>query len=461
MNPCRHSTCVPEHFVTIELTLREKPTLLETRHSEFGHEWFEEATRMNQSNKALSYTVLLRWGWLFLLILSQPIAAQADTYYVEITGNDSNPGTSDRPWRHPQKCVDRNSPLVKGDTCLIGKGTYTDTDGDGIVIYIRSSAPQGTASEPITLKSASPLGAVISLSSTGKGNSGIYVGRSHYVIEGFDIQGGKNPLAATAGINVSGVVTGLTIRQNAIHGQGVGVCSESSNAYSGIQLSSSSNVTIEHNRIYHIGRLRNGVQDCTTTKNFQDHGVYSPGASNVTIRRNIFYDITRGYALHVYSGRGKSHENVFIYNNTISGKSPTGRPSGQIALCNTLRNVHIKNNIFHDLPLDYVIQYCAAGTNAISLVISHNLTNGTRNDFQNPNKKPFSGVTQLSNRTNVDPRFVDAESRNFKLLSTSPAINSGTNMGLPYKGSAPDIGAYEFSEQDDPEPLRPEDVRIQ
>ena len=39
--------------------------------------------------------------------------------------------------------------------------------------------------------------------------------------------------------------------------------------------------------------------------------------------------------------------------------------------------------------------------------------------------------------------FVDADNGDFHLQSNSPAIDAGVNVGLPFKGNAPDVGAYE------------------
>jgi hypothetical protein len=59
------------------------------------------------------------------------------------------------------------------------------------------------------------------------------------------------------------------------------------------------------------------------------------------------------------------------------------------------------------------------------------------------------------NSVQGNPQFINITNKNFKLQSTSPAINTGANLGAPYyidkdgisrpQGSAWDIGAYETS----------------
>jgi hypothetical protein len=62
---------------------------------------------------------------------------------------------------------------------------------------------------------------------------------------------------------------------------------------------------------------------------------------------------------------------------------------------------------------------------------------------------------------NVDPKFVSS-STDFHLQSTSPAINTGSNVGLTQdyyansapQGPAPDIGAHEFQAIEPPKRLK-------
>ncbi len=43
-----------------------------------------------------------------------------------------------------------------------------------------------------------------------------------------------------------------------------------------------------------------------------------------------------------------------------------------------------------------------------------------------------------------DPDFVSYADSNFQLLPGSPAIDAGTDLGFPYQGNAPDMGAFEY-----------------
>ncbi len=75
-----------------------------------------------------------------------------------------------------------------------------------------------------------------------------------------------------------------------------------------------------------------------------------------------------------------------------------------------------------------------------------------------PNSSLFHNVTQRGsasadpNEIVADPLFVDRAGGDYHLQAGSQAIDSGVDVGLPFLGSAPDRGPFEFDESMVPEP---------
>ncbi|MGE0471022.1 MAG: hypothetical protein AB7L09_20120 [Nitrospira sp.] len=330
-----------------------------------------------------------------------------------------------------------------------------DTKGNGIVVYASGTSPAGTASQPITIKSEKPLEAVIIVPSAKDDavNAGFYISRPYYIIEGFDINGGSNNGAKASH---SGVVfnqtTGGTARLNAIHHIGRTICSDSPYGKSGMLLNKANNVLIEQNHFYSIGRLRDGENGCSTTIFHHDHGIYIKGATNVIVRRNVFYDTTCGYPVHVYGG---TTENLSIYHNTFSGRGPNGKPAGHILLANSIKGANIKNNISSDAQIGMINTYALT---ASGVIISHNLS-----DTLEKTGLSLAGVTFSNNiQRSTNLGFIDKSRNDFRLTSASAAVNRGTKDGVPpVKDGAPDIGAYEYSEQsNESSPAAPADLAV-
>lgn len=396
---------------------------------------YEKAIRLN------SPPVLVRSlsgiGILFLLLGTGSV--QGATYFVAPTGDDSNPGTPDRPWRNLQKCA--AAPIQAGDVCIVRNGKYTDQNASGIVVYASRSSPPGTKSQPITIKSETPQGALIIIPSTKNAlNAGFYLSRPYYIIEGFDISGGSNhgDSVSLAGIEFAPSATGGVARFNTIHHVGRTICSDSSYGISGIGIHETSNVLIEYNQIYSIGRLRDGENGCSTIRFQNDHGIYIKAASNIIVRRNVIYDTNRGWPIHVYKPEGAT-TNLNIYHNTFSGRSPTGKPAGHILLSKTINGANIANNISRDAQIGMITIYSLT---ASRIVVSYNLSDTLEKTGLNIAGVTFSNNIQYEN----DLGFVDMSHNDFRITAKSPAINRGTTIGVPpVQDQMPDIGAYEFS----------------
>jgi hypothetical protein len=74
------------------------------------------------------------------------------------------------------------------------------------------------------------------------------------------------------------------------------------------------------------------------------------------------------------------------------------------------------------------------GLNAFVVAINGEIY--TRDEVNN-------GAFQTGN-ISVDPQFVDATTPDVHLQPGSPCIDAGIDVGLPYLGLAPDMGASEF-----------------
>lgn len=173
-------------------------------------------------------------------------------------------------------------------------------------------------------------------------------------------------------------------------------------------------------------------------------GIYAPGAEIKNCRINA----GTGRAMYV-SASSLIHHNLFLgdtgvtvapgsdgtsfYNNTFSN---TYWAVGHLPWDPSNRSLTLKNNIFAN-----------CGSTAVelpdaSLTCSHNtFFNCTQGVY-------YIGGDWMQNPTgdgeNTDDPLFAAD---YHLSAGSPCLDSGTNVGLPYSGTAPDRGAYEGAAQ--------------
>lgn len=186
----------------------------------------------------------------------------------------------------------------------------------------------------------------------------------------------------------------------------------------------------------------------------QPTGGYSYLVNNV-IKNNAFYNLYQGtgignrFAIGVISEGTDDPQinNMQIYNNSAVVKSGdsigialdfTSQPNGNCI------GLYIKNNIFRGFTDSWIRGSSGAGnTNINTCQITHNniYQCGNGNNPNWPGGNPVNYT--ISNGTTVDPLFVSAT--DFHLQAGSTMIDTGVNVGLPYSGSAPDRGAYEYA----------------
>ena len=366
-----------------------------------------------------------------LMFLIAPMSAA--TYYVSPSGNDSNPGTSDSPFRTVQRGASQAAP---GDTVLLEDGTYGNEGqiGDG------SGGMHGYAA-PVNVNSAGAPDAWITLKAQNKGNvtldcgttstqmgcdKYIYLkaGAAYWSFEDLIVTGGAFGGIATdegaSHIRIKGCQftnIGNWNDPTQIGEEGVGFDHTSTDWW------------LEANTFENIGRI-GGMQ--------LDHGIYASG-TGVAVINNVFQNLTHGWAIQLANGA----TNWMIANNTFAFPNPA--KNGQIMMWNTNTNITIRNNIFY-APNNWAIDRYTSTLS--SCFVDHNLIYGASAVMSDT-----SGCQVSSNMVNTDPQFVSATAPlNFELRPSSLAIGAGIPvaevvndfLGLPRSGGN-DLGAYRFT----------------
>lgn len=191
------------------------------------------------------------------------------------------------------------------------------------------------------------------------------------------------------------------------------------------------------------------VNDAEIDHNWFNGGSYaianwSPTiCSNWLIHHNTVNSLNSGWPGTVVRSQVSGFHNVKFYNNTVELSGTTtinvfGLHGGKSD------NVEIKNNLFIDSNTSYSywpnpLIFMEGGATISGLRVTHNL-------FQKMPVGNISGGTYSNNLT-VDPQITRSGVKPtpyYVPKGGSPLIDAGTNVGLAFQGSAPDIGAHEI-----------------
>jgi len=424
---------------------------------------------------------------------STALQTEGKTYYVSPSGNDSNPGTIDQPFKTIQHAADI---VVAGETVLIRDGVYNEhvepaNSGDGTAGYIVFSAypdekpiidgdgisvPEFGGLFDVSGKSYIKITGLRVINSEG---AGIFAEYSSYIIieknytnntvsSGIGIWNSNNiiidnnevELACNDGEQECITVAGTNIfevKNNHVYNGGPGT-----HGGEGIDAKDGSyDGAIHDNNVHNLnGRL--GIYVDAWDKHTYDIEVFS----------NIVHDIEGADGFTISSEAGCLLEDVTIYNNIaynnglsgltfssccedLAAKHPvkdvkvinntfynngSGTWGGGVSLENPdAQNIVIRNNILSQ-NLIFQIQVEVPVQN---LTVEYNLIDGYRG---------YSYEIYGRNYVVGDPMFVNPSESDFHLLGNSPAIDRGSPIDAPIndfdgntrpQGSGYDIGAYE------------------
>lgn len=164
--------------------------------------------------------------------------------------------------------------------------------------------------------------------------------------------------------------------------------------------------------------------------------IWDMGRENLTIRNSIIKNTSpkdnwaQGPAIYIDNSRSWDFEDIFIYNNVFDVNKYGIIVKGEVL------NVELKNNVFIDS------EKAALLNQSQHAVVWHNNFNAHHSDAS---WKLEGLADQQANRSGDPLLSKQGEwwSTYYLPLAGSPLIDGGIEVGLPYIGSAPDIGYAE------------------
>jgi hypothetical protein len=349
------------------------------------------------------------------------------------------------------------------EAALVGLNANNEWFWDDDVLYIYSDTdPAGKVVEVGQRKNIAATGkdyiTIDGLHLTKANDNNIAIGNSDYpVITNCTIDYAGKILVAFNGTTNNGTISHSELSYSGLNrvGLGTGCGVVYANTVTGSQL-------FEHNYVHHIGT------------DVGDEGIDPQGGDGNITRYNLFKTITgHGVALTQNTINDEVYYNLFdsciaggidvievagakVYNNTIYN---SGILSGGVYYHafwykgGVGKSCLFKNNIIHTTTAYGIFSDVVTGFTSDYNVVYNVLAfgwNGT--DYTGASKWTDykTASSQDAHSSASDPLFVSTS--DFHLQATSPCINAGANVSLTTdyagnvvpKGSAPDIGAYEW-----------------
>ncbi|MHC4337228.1 MAG: FAD:protein FMN transferase [Planctomycetota bacterium] len=378
-----------------------------------------------------------------------PYELRSRTYYVDVNGHDSATDAKETPFRSIEEAIEVAQP---GDTIFVGGGTYTPSD----TIRLNKN---GSRANPINLWARPGRKVVLDFSNAPDSSDGLKIKGSYWRLKGLVIQ-----KAGDKGIDIDGsdnIIENTTTR---------------SNADGGIKLDD--------------GAANNLILNCDSYLNY-DKATYGKNADGFAAKHGL--------------GKGNAFIGCRAWNNSDDGFD--FMEAGNAVRVENCWSWGNGQNIWKDPgfngngvgfklgdgPGEHVIIRCLVWDNAksgfniqgnTSSVTLYNNTawNNRRNYFfddNNPHKLRnnvslegevvmFPGIDHQNNSWNggfvvseADFLSLDDTAMNgprspdgnlpqtdfLKLAPGSDLIDTGVNVGLPFNGTAPDMGAFEITQK--------------
>lgn len=420
---------------------------------------------------------------LIIPILLICLVTSAATYYVSPSGSNSNPGTLAQPFLTIQYGIDRlTSP---GDILYVRGGTYTPsaTSGGGWynAVYI-SSARNGTSGN--TIKVYNYPGEVVTIDGSNLTENGVHCGiningASYWDFKGINVRNvTEYGSGSQYGIGWQTVGTNnILIEQCSVYNTAGGFFDNYSTGLRYINCDSYNNADL-----HDAGDFANGFtvhthgantvlfEGCRAWANCDDGYDFYGSSGYITLNRCWAFGNGPGNAYNGYkngngsgiktgandtqieSGVQRTVTNCLAWGNTGAGFDKS-QDNGPAMLHNLYNNISYNNTVafnFQRSGTNDIVRNNIAFANANFYPISTGFTID-HNTFTSSSQNGVIAVTNadflsISASGTDGARQADGSLPNLnflKLSSNSVLKDKGVNVGIPFGGSAPDLGPYE------------------
>jgi hypothetical protein len=423
-------------------------------------------------------------------------SAQATDYYVATTGSDSNAGTMASPFATLQKGV---TTAVAGDTVYIRGGTYSittpATSGAGV-----NFTKSGTATNPINYFAYQGEVPVFDFTnmviSTSGYTHGFVINASYLHFKGLEIRYVPMNTFSNNGVAVTGGGYDIFELLNMHHNSGNGIFIGSKTAGGHQILNCDAHDNYDATSSQGQGQNADGfgvhyqttgattiIRGCRSWWNSDDG--YDLINQEVPVTVESSWAMGNGYAMYGTFNPTDGNGNGFkmgssatgvrhLVQNNVAWKN---KATGFYANHSTGGNTWYNNTSFMN-GTQYNMLASPAGDSTTTITLTGALAHIMRNNIGYPNKntnmtgvdtmfnswdlgltpaaKDFASITDPSvSMTGVSvessgalgPRAADGSMPAvdfLKLAAGSQMIDKGTDVGLPFVGAAPDLGAYEY-----------------
>ena len=388
-----------------------------------------------------------------------PFPSSAKTYYVAPDGSDTGAGTINQPFL---TIVKAHSVAVAGDTILVRGGTYVLTT----TINISKSGTSTTGFYLLAYPGERPLLDFSSMTVSGS-NRGIQLSASRWYIKGLDVKG-----AGDNGMFISGSYNTVEF------------CTFSENRDTGLQIGSggSYNRIINCDSYFNVDPSQgnadgfspkldvgtgNYFYGCRSWQNSDDgwDGYLRP-SNNVNTTLENCWTFKNGYLKDGSASTGNG--NGFKMGGGDNGNSDNLKHNMTLIRClafdNRVKGFDQNNNVG-----SMTLYNCTAYRNGTNYNITRTLDSGKvltvincvslgsygslgsfavqqTNSWMSPFNVTNADFVSIDTAGVSGPRKPDGSLPDvpFMHLATgSQLIDAGTNIGLPFAGKAPDLGAFE------------------